>query len=75
MFSLVLHLAQIWDNPIVILVNRHAKFWLSKQLAIFKMHWKLRKKNLSIIFATLAEEKDKGDKTQTGICDNRAGET
>ena len=30
---------------------------------------------LSIIFATLAEEKDKGDRTQTGICDNRAGET
>ena len=74
MLSLVLHLAQIWHNPIVILVYRHAKFWLSKQLAISKVHRKL-KKNLSIIFATLAEEKDKGDKTQTGICDKRAGET
>ena len=69
-----MHLAQIWHNPIVILVYRHAKFWLSKQLAISKVHRRLREKN-SIILATLAKEKNKGDKTQTGICDNRAGET
>ena len=36
---------------------------------------KIEEKKPSILLATLSEEKNKGDKTQTGICDNRAGET
>ena len=36
---------------------------------------KIEGKNHFIILATLTEEKNKGDKTQAGICDNRAGET